>query len=112
MNGTGISPADLGNERQILPLVMYHLTPSVVGYIGLGVITAAVMSSADSVGLSFGGEFGRNIYRPILRPQVRGKCKLFKCPIHSSTQYIIYVRLHSTLYLQFTGRGPGIGRGL
>lgn len=70
MNGTGISPSDLGDERQILPIVMYYLTPPVVGYIGLGAITAAVMSSADSAGLSFGGEFGRNFYRPILRPKV------------------------------------------
>lgn len=70
MNGTGVSPADLGNQRQILPIVVRYLTPPVVGYIGLGVITAAVMSSADSVALAFGSEFGRNFYRAILRPRV------------------------------------------
>lgn len=71
MNGTGISPADLGNERQIFPIVMYYLTPPAAGYVGLGVITAAIMSSADSIGLAFGGEFGRNVYRPIFRPKVK-----------------------------------------
>lgn len=69
-NGTGITPADMGNEIQILPLVIQHLTPPAVSIFGLGAVTAAVMSSADAAGLAFGAIFGRNIYNTLLRPKV------------------------------------------
>lgn len=70
LNGTGVSPADLGNELQILPLVLQHLTPPAVSIFGLGAVSAAVMSSADAAGLAFGSIFGKNIYSSILRPKV------------------------------------------
>jgi len=55
----------------ILPLVIHHLTPHAVGIFGLGAVTAAVMSSADSAFLSASSMFTRNIYRAIFRNEVR-----------------------------------------
>jgi high affinity choline transporter 7 len=54
----------------ILPLVIKHLTPEVVSLFGLGAVSAAVMSSADSSVLSASSMFARNVYRLIFRPNV------------------------------------------
>ncbi|KAK4290189.1 hypothetical protein Pmani_036896 [Petrolisthes manimaculis] len=51
----------------ILPLVIQYLTPSYVSFVGLGAISAAVMSSADSSVLSAASMFARNIWKLIFR---------------------------------------------
>ncbi|XP_076753581.1 high-affinity choline transporter 1 [Xylocopa sonorina] len=52
-----------------LPNVLRYLTPQWVSFIGLGAISAAVMSSADSAILSSSSMFSRNVYRLTLRPK-------------------------------------------
>ena len=54
----------------ILPMVMQYLCPSWVTFIGLGAVSAAVMSSADSSVLSASAMFARNIYKLIFRQKV------------------------------------------
>ena len=51
----------------VLPLVIQYLTPPVVSFIGLGAVSAAVMSSADSSLLSSSSMFTHNIYKLIFR---------------------------------------------
>ncbi|XP_037069019.1 high-affinity choline transporter 1-like [Pollicipes pollicipes] len=64
----GKTPAGT-DTRFVLPLVMQYMTPSWVAFIGLGAVSAAVMSSADSSVLSASTMFARNIYKNVLRPQ-------------------------------------------
>ncbi|XP_067009291.1 high-affinity choline transporter 1-like [Anabrus simplex] len=52
----------------ILPLALRFLTPAWVSFFGLGAITAAVMSSADSSILASSSMFYRNIYKLAFRP--------------------------------------------
>eukprot|EP00795_Rhopilema_esculentum_P010362 gene10362-19064_t len=59
----------LADSRLVLPLVMQYLTPQWVSFLGLGAISAAVMSSADSTVLSASSIFGYNIYKLIIRPK-------------------------------------------
>ena len=59
------------DPRFIIPLVLQYLTPPVVAVIGLGAVSAAVMSSADSSMLSSSTMFAQNVYKPVFRPQVR-----------------------------------------
>lgn len=54
----------------ILPLVLQHLTPDFVSFFGLGAVSAAVMSSADSSILSASSMFARNVYKLIFRQRV------------------------------------------
>ncbi|XP_028407780.1 high-affinity choline transporter 1-like [Dendronephthya gigantea] len=68
-NGT-IPPED---TSRVLPLVLQYLTPSAVAFIGLGAVSAAVMSSADSSVLSASSMFARNVYKLILRPKASEK---------------------------------------
>ncbi|XP_071442465.1 high-affinity choline transporter 1-like [Hetaerina americana] len=51
----------------ILPLALRHLTPSWVSFFGLGAVSAAVMSSADSSILASSSMFSRNIYKLTIR---------------------------------------------
>ncbi|XP_041483226.1 high affinity choline transporter 1-like [Lytechinus variegatus] len=51
----------------VLPAVVQFLTPPVVAFLGLGAISAAVMSSTDSSVLASSSMFVRNIYKNILR---------------------------------------------
>jgi high affinity choline transporter 7 len=53
----------------VLPHVLRYLTPPIVGLIGLGAVSAAVMSSVDSSILSASSMFAWNVYRPLLRPE-------------------------------------------
>ncbi|XP_032776647.2 high-affinity choline transporter 1 [Daphnia magna] len=58
------------NGKIILPLVLQYLTPAWVSYVGLGAVSAAAMSSADSSMLSSSSMFARNIYQAIFFPLV------------------------------------------
>ncbi|KAL5016854.1 hypothetical protein ScPMuIL_006443 [Solemya velum] len=50
-----------------LPLCLQYLCPVAVSFFGLGAISAAVMSSADSSILSASSMFARNVYKLIFR---------------------------------------------
>ncbi|KAG1667128.1 High-affinity choline transporter 1 [Nymphon striatum] len=58
------------DTRMILPLVLRWLTPMAVSFFGLGAVSAAVMSSADSSVLSASSMFARNIYKLMIRQNV------------------------------------------
>lgn len=51
----------------ILPMVLQYLTPDFVSFFGLGAVSAAVMSSADSSVLSAASMFARNVYKSLCR---------------------------------------------
>uniref|UniRef100_A0A1B6E374 High-affinity choline transporter 1 n=5 Tax=Clastoptera arizonana TaxID=38151 RepID=A0A1B6E374_9HEMI len=64
---TGPYPLTAEETSMILPMVLQHLTPDFVSFFGLGAVSAAVMSSADSSILSASSMFARNVYRLIFR---------------------------------------------
>ncbi|KAL7631297.1 UNVERIFIED_CONTAM: hypothetical protein RMT77_018400 [Armadillidium vulgare] len=65
----------IGDEEKslILPLVIHHLTPTWISYLGLGAVSAAVMSSADSSILSSSSMFARNLYKNVFRNKASEK---------------------------------------
>ncbi|XP_063443929.1 high-affinity choline transporter 1-like [Mytilus trossulus] len=64
----GHSPVFKDDEvKLILPLVLQYLCPVWVSFFGLGAVSAAVMSSADSSILSASAMFARNIYKCVFR---------------------------------------------
>ncbi|XP_076438574.1 high-affinity choline transporter 1-like [Babylonia areolata] len=69
--GLGRSPLPPnGTEASlVLPLVLKEFTPRSVSILGLGAISAAVMSSMDSAILGSGAMFTHNIYRRLFRPK-------------------------------------------
>jgi high affinity choline transporter 7 len=54
----------------VLPIVLQYLTPGFVSFVGLGAVSAAVMSSADSSVLGASSMFARNVYKLVFRPRV------------------------------------------
>uniref|UniRef100_H2YED7 Uncharacterized protein n=1 Tax=Ciona savignyi TaxID=51511 RepID=H2YED7_CIOSA len=69
-NATGYGlpdPITNGDQANILPIVLQYLTPVAVSFFGLGAVSAAVMSSADSSILSASSMFTRNIYNVTFR---------------------------------------------
>ncbi|XP_060596317.1 high-affinity choline transporter 1-like [Ruditapes philippinarum] len=74
-NGTklGISPLEIGKGSMILPYVLYEFTPPAVSILGLGAISAAVMSSMDSSILGSSSMFTYNIYKHIFRQKASDK---------------------------------------
>uniref|UniRef100_UPI00358E79B4 high affinity choline transporter 1 n=1 Tax=Myxine glutinosa TaxID=7769 RepID=UPI00358E79B4 len=62
-------PEARNKSEMILPIVMQNLCPDFVSYFGLGAVSAAVMSSADSSILSASSMFARNIYQVTFRQQ-------------------------------------------
>ncbi|KAK2720359.1 high-affinity choline transporter 1-like [Artemia franciscana] len=66
---TGPVPLTDEQTRMVLPMVLQHLTPSFVSFCGLGAVSAATMSSADSSILGASSMFARNVYRLIFRPR-------------------------------------------
>ncbi|XP_037269618.2 high-affinity choline transporter 1 [Rhipicephalus microplus] len=66
---SGEDPTDDEHAPMMLSLALQYLTPTAVSCLGLGVVAAAIMSSADSCLLSCGSIAARNIYVPLIRPQ-------------------------------------------
>ncbi|XP_029315009.1 high-affinity choline transporter 1-like [Cottoperca gobio] len=62
-----LPPKDRDESDMILPIVLQHLCPPYVSFFGLGAVSAAVMSSADSSILSASSMFARNIYQLTFR---------------------------------------------
>jgi len=63
----GVLPIPKDDTRMILPMVLQYLTPPAIAFFGLGAVSAAVMSSADSSVLSASSMFARNVYKLIFR---------------------------------------------
>ncbi|KAI0980453.1 hypothetical protein GJ496_011984 [Pomphorhynchus laevis] len=63
----GIKPIPPDDQKLILPLVLQYLTPTYISFIGLGAISAAVMSSADSSVLSASSMYARNVWKLVFR---------------------------------------------
>ncbi|XP_014244901.1 high-affinity choline transporter 1 [Cimex lectularius] len=63
----GPYPLTATETSMILPMVLQYLTPDFVSFFGLGAVSAAVMSSADSSVLSASSMFARNVYKLIFR---------------------------------------------
>ncbi|XP_067934602.1 high-affinity choline transporter 1-like [Watersipora subatra] len=61
------------DPTMILPMSLQYLVPPAVSFIGLGAISAAVMSSADSSILSASSMFARNVYKLTIRPKASEK---------------------------------------
>ena len=70
MDDGGKVPIPDTEYKLILPMVMQYLCPPAVTFVGLGAVSAAVMSSADSSILSAASMFARNIYKLIFRQKV------------------------------------------
>lgn len=70
MNGTGYKGPMPPTGSMILPMALQYLVPTAVSFVGLGAISAAVMSSADSSILSASSMFARNIYKLTIRQSV------------------------------------------
>nr|XP_054758847.1 high-affinity choline transporter 1-like [Lytechinus pictus] len=76
MTNINLNKTDLYEEPGlILPAVIQYLTPPVVAFLGLGAISAAVMSSTDSSVLASSSMFTRNIYKNIIRPSA-SECEM------------------------------------
>ena len=72
----GPVPIPEEDYKLALPLVIQYLTPTPVAIIGLGAVSAAVMSSADSSIFSSASMFARNVYQPFRDVLAgRGSCK-------------------------------------
>lgn len=67
------APKDKDEAAMILPIVLQHLCPPFVSFFGLGAVSAAVMSSADSSILSASSMFARNIYQLAFRQSVSSR---------------------------------------
>ncbi|MGH0151475.1 UNVERIFIED_CONTAM: hypothetical protein FKN15_049382 [Acipenser sinensis] len=68
-----VQPKMKEESDMILPIVLQHLCPSYISFFGLGAVSAAVMSSADSSILSASSMFARNIYQLAFRQTVNWK---------------------------------------
>ncbi|XP_069960419.1 high-affinity choline transporter 1 [Cherax quadricarinatus] len=96
-------PAD--QTKMILPLVMQHLTPQWVTFLGLGAVSAAVMSSADSSVLSGSSMFANNIYKNVIRRSVSrepgycGKLKVLVVASISTVTAIVVNSIYELFYL-------------
>lgn len=66
-----VPPTEKDESDMILPIVLQHLCPPFISFFGLGAVSAAVMSSADSSILSASSMFARNIYQLAFRQSVR-----------------------------------------
>ncbi|KAI1726540.1 sodium:solute symporter family domain-containing protein [Ditylenchus destructor] len=72
-NGTKSAFIPPDQTSMVVPLVFQFLTPKWVSFVGLGAISAAVMSSADSSVLSAASMFAHNIWKLTIRPHASEK---------------------------------------
>jgi high affinity choline transporter 7 len=68
LNGTKTEHIPREQTSMVVPLVFQYLAPKWVTFIGLGAISAAVMSSADSSVLSAASMFSHNIWKLTINP--------------------------------------------
>ena len=68
---TGPVPLTPEQHSFILPLALQYLCPPAVAVVGIGTLSAAVMSSADSSILSSATVFANNVYKNTVRLGVR-----------------------------------------
>ncbi|OWK10057.1 SLC5A7 [Cervus elaphus hippelaphus] len=68
-----LAPREKQEADMILPIVLKYLCPVYISYFGLGAVSAAVMSSADSSILSASSMFARNIYQLSFRQNASDK---------------------------------------
>ncbi|KAL8608172.1 hypothetical protein ACOMHN_016627 [Nucella lapillus] len=66
---SGLNPVAANQSSMVLPLMLKEFTPEIVSVIGLGAVSAAVMSSVDSSVLGSSSMFTHNVYRATLRPK-------------------------------------------
>ncbi|MFW7378426.1 MAG: sodium:solute symporter family protein [Oligoflexus sp.] len=69
MSGAVAGWAEAPDAPLVLPYVLKEFTPPLIAAIGLGAISAAVMSSVDSSILSISSMFVWNVYRPLIKPE-------------------------------------------
>ncbi|EFO84572.1 hypothetical protein CRE_21640 [Caenorhabditis remanei] len=112
-NGTKVESIPPDKRNMVVPLVFQYLTPRWVAFIGLGAVSAAVMSSADSSVLSAASMFAHNIWKLTIRPHASEKeviivmriaiicvgimATIMALTIHQSMDYGISVLIWSTL---------------
>lgn len=70
---TAYNRTELEQYKLVLPVILQYLCPAAVSFVGLGAVSAAVMSSADSSLLSISSMFARNVYRNVFRPKASDK---------------------------------------
>ncbi|XP_070848718.1 high-affinity choline transporter 1-like [Chaetodon trifascialis] len=90
------SPYEQGKSGAILPITLQHLCPFYISLVGVGALTAAVMSSVDSALLSASSQLGRNIFKNIIYKQ-------------ASENMIIVVVKVSVLLCGLMGTGLAMG---
>jgi len=66
-------PLPESKAKFVLPMTLQYMTPPAITFVGLGAVTAAVMSSADSSILGASSMFVRNVYQIIFRPNASQK---------------------------------------
>ncbi|XP_039187752.1 high affinity choline transporter 1 isoform X1 [Crotalus tigris] len=69
----GPDPKNQNKSDMILPIVLQYHCPVYISFFGLGAVSAAVMSSADSSILSASSMFARNIYQLSFRQTASDK---------------------------------------
>ncbi|XP_020278897.1 high-affinity choline transporter 1-like [Pseudomyrmex gracilis] len=94
---------DDGNAA--LPMVLRYLTPQWVSFVGLGAISAAVMSSADSSILASSSMFTRNVYKLTIRPKAseRELNWVLRCSVIgvSVLSTLVALTVNSVYYLSY-----------
>lgn len=93
----GTIPFPPEDRKLALPLVFQFLTPMPVAMIGLGAVSAAVMSSCDSCILSAASMFARNVHASI-RQELYNR-KITKTKV--SYLFVFFVNLHTTTTTTF-----------